>query len=255
MKAFLVVTLSALAAAQAGGRGKGKEKTSSAQASSSGPSTTSGAFGGYPSGWVDFNGGDTSGKGEMMKKMMGNMKPPSEISKTGGSGKYKAKVFEDPSLSGHTIYAPKEAPVGKKLPLLLWGNGGCMALGQTHGNVLTDISSHGYVVIANGAANPPSVIFSKNTDMFDAALWAATSGAKYNIDVTRVASAGQSCGGMQAYTANQTPGIKTTIIFNSGLLTNPTLLRPKLDGALKGTILYMEGGTSDVGYKNVSLSA
>jgi hypothetical protein len=214
----------------------------------------SGKFGAYPANWIDFNGGDTSAAGEGMKKMMGNLKPPPEINRVGGSGQYKAKVMEDPTLPGHTIFLPKELPAGKKLPLLLWGNGGCMALGQTHGNVLTDIASHGYVVIANGKANPPDVTFAKNTDMFDAALWAAKEGQKYNIDITSVASSGQSCGGMQAYTGNQTPGIKTTIIFNSGLLTNPMVLRPKLGGALKGTILYMEGGTSDVGYSNVSAS-
>jgi hypothetical protein len=237
MKAIIISALSTLAAAQfKGAQGGG----------------ASGPFGAYPAGWIDFNNGDTSAAGEGMKKMMGNLKPPPEINRSGGSGQYKAKVFEDPSLPGHTIFAPREPPAGKKLPLLLWGNGGCMALGQTHGNVLTDIASHGYVVIANGKANPPDVTFAKNTDMFDAALWAAKAGAKYNIDVASVASAGQSCGGMQAYTGNQTPGIKTTIIFNSGLLTNPGALRPKLGNALKGTILYMEGGTSDVGYSNVS---
>jgi hypothetical protein len=108
-----------------------------------------------------------------------------------------------------------------------------------------------YDSIANGKPNAETVTFSKNTDMFDAALWAAKEGAKYNIDVTSVASAGQSCGGMQAYTGNQIPGIKTSIIFNSGLLTQPTVLRPKLGPALKGTILYMEGGSSDPGYSTV----
>lgn len=167
-------------------------------------------YGAYRKGWVDFNGGDTSAAGEGMKKMMENLKPPPEINRSRGSGQYKAKVIEDASLAGHTIFVPKALPEGKKLPLLLWGNGGCIALGQTHGNVLTDIASHGYVVIANGRANPPNVTFAKNTDMFDAALSAAKNGDKYNIDVTRVASAGQSCGGMQAYTGNQAPGIKTT---------------------------------------------
>jgi hypothetical protein len=211
----------------------------------------SGSFGAYPAGWIDFNGGDTSAAGEGMKKMMGNLKPPPEINRSGGSGQYKARVFEDPSLPGHTFFAPKSIPQGKKLPLLVWGNGGCMGLGQTHGNILTDIASHGYVVIANGKANPPDVYFSKNTDMFDAVLWAQKEGAKYNIDTESVASAGQSCGGMQAYTGAQAPGIKTSIIFNSGLLTTPAL-RPKLGPAIKGTILYMEGGSSDVGYTNVS---
>jgi acetyl esterase/lipase len=137
----------------------------------------SGLFGAYPYGWIDFN-GDTAAVGNAMKKMMGNFKPPAEINHAGGSGQYKARVLEDRSLPGHTIYAPKALTDGKKLPLVLWGNGGCMALGQTHGNVLTDIASHGYIVIANGLPNPPGVTFSKNTDMFDAALWAAKDGAK-----------------------------------------------------------------------------
>jgi hypothetical protein len=238
MKTVLISALSTLVAAQRAA-----------------PYPPQGPWGAYPAGWVDFNGGDTAAAGEGMKKMMGNLKPPSEINRSGGSGQYKAKVLEDPSLKGHTIYVPKALPEGKKLPLLLWGNGGCLALGQVHGNVLTDIASHGYVVIANGPADSREVNFSKNTDMFDAALWAAKNGAKYNIDVTSVASAGQSCGGMQAYTGNQVPGIKTTIIFNSGLLTQPQLLRPKLGKTLKGTILYMEGGSIDVGYANVSRHA
>jgi hypothetical protein len=239
MKAVLLAALSALVAAR--------------------PQTPSvvypaaGAFGAYPKDWIDFNGGDTSATGERMKKSMGNLKPPAQRHPTEGSGQYKARAFEDPSLKGHTIYAPKELPAGKKLPLLLWGNGGCLALGQVHGSVLQDIASHGYVVIANGVPDPPDVYFSKNTDMFDAAFWAAKDGAKYNIDTTSVASAGQSCGGMQAYTGNQAPGIKTSIIFNSGLLGNAATLRPKLSKALKGTILYMEGGFIDVGYANVSL--
>jgi acetyl esterase/lipase len=212
-----------------------------------------GAFGAYPKDWVDFNGGDTSANGEKMKQNMGNFKPPPQRHPTGGTGQYKASVFEEPSLKGHTIYAPKELPQGKKLPLLLWGNGGCLALGQTHGSVLMDIASHGYVVIANGVADAPEVFFSKNTDMFDAALWAAKEGAKYNIDAASVASAGQSCGGMQAYTGNQAPGIKTSIIFNSGLLGKAGDLRSKLSKTLKGTILYMEGGNIDVGYANVRL--
>jgi hypothetical protein len=187
MKTVLVTAFTTLTTAQGlfgGGR--------------SGSSATSGSYGAYPKGWVDFNGGDTSQAGAGMKKMMGNLKPPAEILRTGGSGQYKAHVLEDATLRGHTIFAPASFPAGKKLPLVLWGNGGCLAMGQVHGNVLTDIASHGYVVIANGGKNPPDVTFSKNTDMFDAALWAANRGAKYNIDTTRVATAGQSCGGMQA---------------------------------------------------------
>jgi len=226
MKATPILALAALAAAQ------------------------SGRYGAYPSGWTDFNGGDTAQAGKAMQKMMGNLKPPAEILRSGGSGRYPARALEDASLPGHTIFAPKNPPAGAKLPVLLWGNGGCLAMGQVHGGVLTDIASHGYVVVANGGKDPAQVSFSKNTDMFDGALWAASKGAKYGADATRVATAGQSCGGMQAYTANQAPNVKTTIIFNSGLLGKAGTLRPRLANKLKGSILYMEGGRSDPGYSN-----
>jgi hypothetical protein len=127
----------------------------------------------YPANYIDFNGGDTAKVGEGMKKAMGGLKPPVEVVASGGGGKYPARVYEDPDLKNHTIYVPKDAPpAGQKWPLLVFGNGGCLALGQTHGRVLTEIASNGYVVVANGAPGNQEVTFSKNTDMFDAINWA-----------------------------------------------------------------------------------
>jgi hypothetical protein len=240
MKAIILSALSSLAAAQLQGSGI-----------TYGPS---GAYGPYPKGWVDFNGGDTSPVGLAMAKSVGNLLPPNTKHPQGGTGPYKAAPIEDPTLKNQTIYVPKELPSGKKLPLVVWGNGGCFASGQFHGNILTDIASHGYIVIASGQKDPKTVAISKNTEMFDAAMWAADSKntQKYNIDINSVASAGHSCGGMQAYTGNQIPGIKTTIVMNSGLLASPNLLRPKLDATLKANVLYLEGGSRDAGYANVS---
>jgi hypothetical protein len=41
------------------------------------------------------------------------------------SGPFKAAYYTDPGLPKHTIYAPMSATDGVKLPVLVWGNGGC----------------------------------------------------------------------------------------------------------------------------------
>jgi len=204
----------------------------------------------YPPGYIDFNGGDTAAVGKGMQAMMGGLKPPVEVVATGGGGQFPAKVYEDPGLKGHTIYVPKASPpAGQKWPLFVFGNGGCLALGQTHGRVLTEIASNGYVVIANGAPGNAEVSFSKNTDMFDAINWAEKTDA-IPVDATKVATGGQSCGGMQAYTTAQHPNVKATIIWNSGLLGAAANLRPKLVDAMKHPIVYFLGGSFDVANTN-----
>lgn len=116
--------------------------------------------------------------------------------------------------------------------------------------MLTEIASHGYYVIANGIMGNKEVTFSKNTDIFDSINWAAK--GSLPIDTTKVASAGQSCGGMQAYTASQDPRVKTTIIFDSGLMGQASGLRGKLADTIKNPILYFLGGWLDVAYSDVS---
>jgi hypothetical protein len=154
-----------------------------------------------------------------------------------GSGPYPAKAFSDPSLPKRTIYAPK-TPSKEKLPLILWGNGACLAVGTMFSGFLKEIASHGFFVIANGALSelpsipeggmkgdykknplgslfqsaPPSATsaipafltsgMSNYTWQIVSADWAqkGAAGGKYGIpDLSKVAVAGQSCGGMEAY--------------------------------------------------------
>lgn len=71
---------------------------------------------------------------------------------SGGSGRYNAHYVTDATLPQHTIYAPKEPPpADAKMPVIVWGNGGCMNNGASFSNFLTEIASHGYLVLANGA--------------------------------------------------------------------------------------------------------
>jgi len=69
-----------------------------------------------------------------------------------GSGPYKAIMAGDHGLSAHVIYHPADlAPLGaKKMPVVVWGNGSCLYAGNRYRQFLTEIASHGYLVITGG---------------------------------------------------------------------------------------------------------
>ena len=71
----------------------------------------------------------------------------------GGSGPWPAVATEDASLPGMTIFRPEDLRAfgpDRKLPVLLWGNGACANTTQEHKNFLSEIASHGYLVLAIG---------------------------------------------------------------------------------------------------------
>ncbi|KAK4034079.1 hypothetical protein C8A01DRAFT_39454 [Parachaetomium inaequale] len=68
-----------------------------------------------------------------------------------GNGPFApAGFYTTNSFGGHTFYAPKTVPSGTKLPVLLWGNGGCSADATGQAPFLTQLASHGILVIASG---------------------------------------------------------------------------------------------------------
>ena len=122
----------------------------------------------------------------------------------GGTGPYKAAYATDTTLPNHTIYAPKSPPKGVKMPVMLFANGLCLNTGNMYPNFLTEIASHGYLVIANGV--PGGVGFAKVTQMIDAMDWVMKGEGtkKYGeIDAQNIAVSGQSCGGLEAYSASK----------------------------------------------------
>jgi dienelactone hydrolase len=192
---------------------------------------------------------------------------------TPGTGPYPAGRLTDPTLDDHTIYAPKTPPPANvKLPVLIFGNGGCGNTGSAFTNLLTEIASHGYIAIANGApfvAPKPKAdgswdfasIFGSMTkmksssikQMTDAIDWVSKGNAdKFgNVDKTKIAAGGQSCGGLQAYSASyHDDRVKLTILFNSGVIEDS---KTYLLSELKAPVVYMIGGPKDIAYNNVSL--
>ena len=87
--------------------------------------------------------------------MSGNLFSQTEptVLEEGGTGPYKAVMYEVDGFKEHTIFAPKDLSVfgtKKQLPVLVWGNGGCANSPRGHEKFLNDIASYGYLVLATG---------------------------------------------------------------------------------------------------------
>ncbi|KAF2668607.1 hypothetical protein BT63DRAFT_425905 [Microthyrium microscopicum] len=163
------------------------------------------------------------------------------------TGKYTAVQSTDAGLPKHTIYMPSSAT--EKLPVLVWGNGGCSGDGTSFKPSLMEVASHGYLAVASGApSGSGSTTYKMMIETLDWLDKVAGSGKYANVDKTRIAVAGQSCGGLEAYSAGVDKRIKTIGIMNSGQFSDAataatvkTVTKP---------IFYFLGGSGDIAYKN-----
>jgi dienelactone hydrolase len=73
-----------------------------------------------------------------------------------GTGPHKAVMSEEKGLSAHVAYYPADLfKLGaKKLPVVVWANGSCLYAGNRYRQYLTEIASHGYLVISGGPMGP-----------------------------------------------------------------------------------------------------
>jgi hypothetical protein len=69
------------------------------------------------------------------------------------TGRFAIVIEHDPTLATHTIYRPRELTLAKH-PVLVWGEGGCAKNGLTFPEYLSEIASHGFVVLADGPPIP-----------------------------------------------------------------------------------------------------
>ena len=134
-------------------------------------------------GTLSFNVGSRSGRVESLMVTIGD----------GGTGKYKAVLVGDPSLPTHAIYRPRDlSPFAGNnlLPVVAFGNGGCRNGSGEFRNFLSDIASHGYLVVAIGPAGDAVVGGSEGrvgmtqaSQLLDGVDWAAkqnsTEGSEY----------------------------------------------------------------------------
>ena len=196
-------------------------------------------------------------------------KPVSRIVEDGGTGPYSAIMLAEASLPTHTVFRPEDlTPFGakNKLPVIAWGNGGCANSPSGHINFLSEVSSHGFLVIAIGPmpqeGERGSRDRSESSQLIDAIDWALVqnsdkSSPYYNkIDATKIAVSGMSCGGLQALETAHDPRVSTVIICNSGIYNEPGgksgmpgLTKDQLS-KIHSPVLYLLGGESDIAYAN-----
>lgn len=186
----------------------------------------------------------------------------------GGTGSYSAIMYTDGSLDTHTIFRPQDLSAfgeNNKLPIIAWGNGACANSPWEHINFLSEVSSHGFLVIAIGPMPEEGERGggrSTSTQLTDAIDWAIAQNGDsksplYNkIDISKIAVSGMSCGGLQTLEVAPDPRITTAVVCNSGILGNgggmpgmPGLTKDHLK-KLHSPTLYLLGGESDIAYNN-----
>ncbi|WP_230981510.1 poly(ethylene terephthalate) hydrolase family protein [Echinicola salinicaeni] len=193
----------------------------------------------------------------------------SRIVEDGGTGPYPAIMEMDPSLTTHTIFRPQDIGLfGKeeKLPIIAWGNGACANSPWEHVNFLSEVASHGFLVIAIGpmpAEGEKKKGKSYSSQLIDAIEWAIASNKDEDspyygkVDTAHISVSGMSCGGLQTLEAAPDPRVTTVVVCNSGILPYPGAGMPGMPQIKKEQLeklhsptLYLLGGESDIAYKN-----
>ncbi len=201
----------------------------------------------------------------------------------GGQGPFAAEMVSDPLLPTHTIYRPRNLARAGKLPIVAWANGACTNIGNRFRYFLTEVASHGYLVIAIGPVGPHTAEWKTNLDvnnplppsertapsfaqqMTDAIDWSivenARPGSAYRgkLGVRSIAVMGQSCGGLQTISAAADPRVTTAVVWNSG--TFPEGRKPLMGtaDAIKASlrrihvpVAWISGDESDQAYPNAN---
>ena len=196
----------------------------------------------------------------------------------GGSGPYQAVMTDDEGLPGFTIYRPSDIQSASKvegaLPVVLFGNGGCNRSSQPYAKFLTEIASHGYVLMAVGEwseefdpnenkiweeddakntlkVNDAKSLVNKALNWLEKENQRAGSELYQTVNTQNVAAMGYSCGGVQALIIGTLGDkrIKTVVGMNTGAFPSGTILDGMIEKAdlqkLTTPIIYMLGGKED----------
>jgi hypothetical protein len=177
-------------------------------------------------------------------------------------------AVKENSFPDFVIYRPenimKAVKKEGKLPVIVWANGGCMNSSIHHERLLSEVASHGYIIVAIGKLQMTveERIHEQTPDkeLLKALDWIAkqsrTKGTDYfnNVDLSNIAAGGQPCEGAQVLGVADDSRIKPYMIVNAGM-GNMTMAgaSAKSLGNLHGEIIYIIGGESDVAYENAIL--
>lgn len=163
----------------------------------------------------------------------------------------------------YTVFRPEDPQaVGHPLPVVAFGNGACAHTDNSEvTQLLTFVASKGFVVVDTGSADgSPNDVPSGEpipSLLTDAITWAeqeqerGDSPLYQQLDLSKVATAGHSCGGIEAIVAGQDERVSAVVGFNTGLFADGSF-GYSLDelGKLHSPIMFLDGGPSDIAYEN-----
>ncbi len=181
------------------------------------------------------------------------------------NGPYKSIAVSDRSLPDYVIYRPKNLKQLKKksgnVPLFIFANGGCNDTSIPYERYLSEMASHGYMVIALGSLQKEindREIKKTEVNMIPKAIdWMLSQNADKNseyydiISTDKIAIGGHSCGGADALSVASDPRVKTYMMFNSGMGDMSMFgATPKSINNIHAPVIYIAGGPSDIAYEN-----
>jgi len=114
---------------------------------------------------------------------------------------------------------------------------------------LLQLVSNGYMAIANGApGGSGQTNYKMGVESLDWLDKNAGQGKYANVDKSKIAVAGQSCGGLEAYKVGVDKRIKTIGIMNSGEFSDSASAQTAR--TLTKPVFFLLGGSGDIAYKN-----
>jgi Chlorophyllase len=202
-------------------------------------------------------GGGASAQPPGVTREMINMALPIEGAPLAMRGPYE--VTSEPAFGspGYVVFRPTDLrpfPRQDILPVLVWGNGGCLIDSTRFAAFLSTVASHGFLVVATAVVEGDARRRASTDDLRAAIDWAegesmrAGSPLQGKIAIDRVAVMGQSCGGARSIELGADPRVGTIGVFNSGVepeapetqhATLPVL------AALHGPVLLINGHERD----------
>lgn len=163
----------------------------------------------------------------------------------------------------YTVFRPSNpAAVGHTLPVLVFGNGACAHTNNSEvTGILTFIASHGFVVVDTGSVNNTANGVSSGSPipslLTGAISWAEQENARggaalyQRLNLSKVATAGHSCGGLEALIAGQDSRVKSVVSLDSGLFADGSFGYQRSElSKLHTPVLFLDGGPSDIAYSN-----
>ena len=141
-------------------------------------------------------------------------------------GPYAVSAETIAGSPGFRLYRPRDLakfPASDTLPIVIWGNGACLADGSDFEGFLSTIASYGFLVVGSAPVpgNPQARV--NSASLIKALDWAQAEDSRRGSPLAgkvgrdAVAVMGMSCGGNIALEAARDPRVKTLGMWNSGV--------------------------------------